>query len=309
MIEVQELTKIFDNIPVLDHISFHLKDGEILGFLGPNGAGKTTTMRILTGFLAPTTGTIRINNKDLLENGRDIRQEIGYLPENNPLYTDMRVYEALHFIAQSRNIADDALEMKRVVKVCALQDVIAKPIQELSKGFKQRVGLAQALIGDPRILILDEPTSGLDPNQAREVRELIRTIAAKKTIIFSTHILQEATNLCHRAIIIHKGKIVAQGTPRELARLGSGKEELRMIIEGPEANVAKVLENLAHVTAVRLEHAPSGEPLFIVQTEEHHDLRREIFRLVKENHWVLLELTRAHADLETVFQALTRSSL
>lgn len=308
MIEVQELTKIFGDVPVVENMSFNVKDGEILGFLGPNGAGKTTTMRILTGFLAPSRGTVRINGKDILESDREVRQEIGYLPENNPLYADMRVYEALHFIAQARNIPEETVEMKRVVKVCALQDVIAKPIQELSKGYKQRVGLAQALIGDSRILILDEPTSGLDPNQAREVRELIKTIAVKKTIIFSTHILQEVTNLCHRAIIIHKGKIVAQGTPRELSRLGSGKEELRVIIEGSETDVAKALQQLAHVTSVRMEHAPSGEPVFIVQTEEHHDLRREIFRLVKGNDWILLELERKYADLESVFKELTRPS-
>lgn len=307
MIEIKELTKKYGDKKVIDNIDFQVQDGEILGFLGPNGAGKTTTMRMITGFLAPTKGTITINGKDILEDSVDMRRSIGYLPENNPLYSDMRVYESLQFVAGARRIADKQRSLSHVIDVCKLRDVLTQPIGELSKGYKQRVGLAQALIGDPDILILDEPTSGLDPNQASEVRKLIKNIGQKKTIIFSTHILQEATAVCHRALIIHKGKIVAQGTPDELIAKTSSKQKISAIIEGPEQEILNTLRTLPHVSDVSLQHLPTAnEAEFSIQINEHHDLRKNIFQMAKQHNWVLLEMRRSQANLETVFHELTQ---
>ena len=211
MLKVENLGKQFGTIRVLDNISFQAKEGEIVGFLGPNGAGKTTTMRIISGFLSPGTGTVKIGDHDVVTDALAARRKIGYLPEGNPLYGDFLVYEALDFVASTKGVARRGKSYREVVEICGLRDVLSKPIQELSKGYRQRVGLAQALLGHPDILILDEPTSGLDPNQIKEIRDVIRRIGQSKTVIFSTHILSEVEEIATRIIILHKGRLVYDG--------------------------------------------------------------------------------------------------
>lgn len=220
MIEIKNLTKKFGQNLVLDNLSFSVAKGEILGFLGPNGAGKTTTMKIITSFWSPTSGSILIDGLDTVGDSLATRIKIGYLPETVPLYDDMRVFEYLRFVAEIRGLAKDKIRprLKEVVATCGLTKVPRRPIDELSKGFRQRVGLAQAIMHEPNILILDEPTTGLDPNQIVEIRDLIKTIGREKTVIFSTHILSEVSATCDRVIIINNGKIVGQGSPVELEK-------------------------------------------------------------------------------------------
>lgn len=227
MIEIKNLTKKFGQNLVLDNISFSVGQSEILGFLGPNGAGKSTTMKIITSFWTPTSGQVLINGLDTAENSLSSRKNIGYLPETVPLYEDMRVFEYLIFIAEIRGLSKDEIKkrIKEVVSICGLSKVLRQPIEELSKGFRQRVGLAQAIIHQPDILILDEPTTGLDPNQIVEIRDLIKTIGREKTVIFSTHILSEVSATCNRVIIINHGRIVGEGSPAELTEKFGGLEQ------------------------------------------------------------------------------------
>jgi ABC-2 type transport system ATP-binding protein len=220
MIEVSQLTKTYGSTVALDHVTFAIQPGEVVGLLGPNGAGKTTMLKILTGFLPPTEGSARVAHFDVLEQSLDVRRRIGYLPETNPLYEELAVYESLTWTARLRGMApaDYGGAIRRVIESCGLQAVVGKDIAHLSKGFRQRVGLAQAMLHDPEILILDEPTSGLDPNQQDEVHALIQTMRQKKTVLLSTHILSEASRVCDRVLIIHKGKIVADGAPAGFGR-------------------------------------------------------------------------------------------
>ncbi|MFA5995247.1 MAG: ATP-binding cassette domain-containing protein [Patescibacteria group bacterium] len=303
MINVNSLTKKFGNTTVLDHLSFQVKQGEILGFLGPNGAGKTTTMRILTGILAPSSGTVSINQHDILDQSLVIRKQIGYLPENNPLYETMRVYEYLEFVAKSKQLPDITATVKQVVHDCHLFEKITSPISELSKGYRQRVGLAAALLGNPNILFLDEPTSGLDPNQAAEIRKLIRNIGKTKTIVFSTHILAEVQAICDRAIIINQGKIVAQGTVNELISQTQGKVQIQAEIEGSVDAVTKALQQLPDVQTVS---APKIHQ-YIIELSGKQDVRKAIFELCVQHHWILLGLRQSDVSLEDVFRQLTTS--
>ncbi|MBI2411156.1 MAG: ATP-binding cassette domain-containing protein [Candidatus Kerfeldbacteria bacterium] len=301
MIVVSELQKSFDSNRVLNGISFEVKTGEVLGFLGPNGAGKTTTMRMLTGFLAPSSGVVTINGKNVAEHALAAREHIGYLPENNPLYDTMRMYEYLEFIAGVKQIPNAREEIARVVKICSLQEKIAESISDLSKGYRQRVGLAAALLGDPDVLILDEPTSGLDPNQALQIREVIREIGKTKTIIFSTHILQEVQAVCDRAIIINHGKIVAAGTVDELMNSAQGQSEVRAVIEGSVHDVVAGLASIPHVEEVKHVHGHE----FVVHVSGKHDVRKEIFQLCVAETWVLLEMQQSQVSLEDIFRQLT----
>ncbi|MBI2459168.1 MAG: ATP-binding cassette domain-containing protein [Parcubacteria group bacterium] len=227
MIEIKNLTKKFGQVLVLDNISFSVAKGEILGFLGPNGAGKTTTMKIITSFWTPTSGQVLVGGLDADENSLATRKVIGYLPETVPLYEEMRVFEYLKFIAEIRGLNKQEIKdrIKQVILICGLKKVLRQPIEELSKGYRQRVGLAQAIMHEPDILILDEPTTGLDPNQIVEIRDLIKTIGREKTVIFSTHILSEVSATCDRVIIINNGKIVGQGVPAELIEKYGGLEQ------------------------------------------------------------------------------------
>lgn len=301
MIRVSNLTKKFGTTTVLDHISFQVNRGEILGFLGPNGAGKTTTMRMLTGLLAPTDGSVHINEQDILDQSLIIRKHVGYLPENNPLYDTMRVYEYLEFMARTKQLADLNQAVKASIKACDLQAKLASPIAELSKGYRQRVGLAAALLGNPSVLLLDEPTSGLDPNQAAEIRKLIRSLGKTKTVIFSTHILQEVQAICDRALIIHQGKIVAQGTVQELIGQSQGRNQIRTMIKGSQSDVREALQKLPGVQEVITEH----EHNYTISTTAQHDIRQAIFELCVQHHWILLELQQSAISLEDVFRQLT----
>lgn len=301
MIRVSNLSKKFSTTTVLDHISFQVNRGEILGFLGPNGAGKTTTMRILTGVLSPTSGSVHINEQDILDQSLSIRKHIGYLPENNPLYETLRIYEYLEFVARTKHITAITKNVKEVLKACYLQDKVASPIAELSKGYRQRVGLAAALLGNPNVLLLDEPTSGLDPNQATEIRKLIRSIGKTKTVIFSTHILQEVQAICDRALIIHQGKIVAQGTVQELINQSHGRNQIRTLIKGHQPDVREALQKLPGVQEVTTEHEHS----YTISTVAQHDIRQAIFEMCVQRHWILLELQQSAVSLEDVFRQLT----
>ena len=316
MIEVKNLAKAYGAKRAVDDISFDVPSGEVLGFLGPNGAGKSTTMKMLTCFLAPTAGDALVGGTSVLEHSVEVREKIGYLPENTPLYQDLTPLEYLQFASALRKM-DGARTEKRlseISEVCGLYEVLGQPISELSKGYKQRVGLALAMIHDPPILILDEPTSGLDPNQIVEIRELIKEIGKEKTVILSTHILPEVQATCGRVIIIHDGCLVADGSPDELAHgesgntyrvvmAGAGDEPYNSSL-GEEARTK--LDAIVGVHRVSETDGEADAANFIVASQGEQDLRREIFACARDNDWVLLELHRQTASLEDVFRRLTK---
>ncbi len=308
MIKVSKLTKNYDETVAVDNISFEVKHGEILGFLGPNGAGKTTTMKVLTCFMPPTSGDVTIAGMNVMEDSLSIRQQIGYLPEQNPLYQDMDVVDYLRFVAELRGIPKEQHDsrLRRMMDVCGLEKVISRSIGELSKGYRQRVGLAQAMIHDPQILILDEPTSGLDPNQIVEIRNLIKEIGKEKTVILSTHILSEVQATCDRAIIIDQGKIVADGTLQDLQAAFHGMERITIEIKAPQNGCAEKLRTIENVKQVN-EGTPDGEiKCFTIEIEKGQDLREQIFDLTVKEGWKLLELHREVTTLEDVFRQLTK---
>lgn len=306
-IEVSNLTKKYGDVTVLDDLNFSIGKGEIIGFLGPNGAGKTTTMRILTGFLAPTQGDVKISNLDLLNNSIAIRKLIGYLPENNPLYTEMKIYEYLEFVARAKGVSNIKDEVKRVMRACSLQDRVDQYTGELSKGFRQRVGLAQALIGDPEILVLDEPTSGLDPNQIVDIRNLIKEVGKTKTVLLSTHILSEVQATCTRAIIIHKGKIIASGTTEELIRQAENKTHISLIVSEKSEDFENALKNISGIENVSfLPQTRAGEVNYALEATQKIDPRKDIFHLCVEKNNVLLGMEYKTLSLEDVFRQLTK---
>ena len=251
MIEIKEVTKYYGLKKAVDNISFSVDKGEILGFLGPNAAGKTTTMRVITGYLPATSGTASVDGFDVFENQIEVKKRIGYLPENPPLYTEMTVLAYLKFVAKIKRIAGKEVKEKvdRVLDICSIADVSHRVIGKLSKGYKQRVGLAQALIHEPEVLIMDEPTSGLDPIQINEVRELIKDIAQDNTVILSTHILPEASKMCHRIIIINEGKIIASDTPDNLRKRLSNSSQLQVKVEGPVNEILEKIKSIKGVTS------------------------------------------------------------
>jgi ABC-2 type transport system ATP-binding protein len=309
MIQIKSLTKKYGELKAVDDVTFDVRTGEILGFLGPNGAGKTTTVRVITCYLLPTSGTVEVDGMSVLEQSLEIRKKIGYLPENAPLYSEMNVLDYLHFIMGVRGIAKGRWNQrgKEITEVCGLGPVIHRNIGELSKGFKQRVGLAQAMVHDPDILILDEPTSGLDPNQIAEIRSLIKELGKEKTVILCTHILPEVEVTCGRVLIINEGKIVADGSPTELQSSFQGKEQIYLELRAPE-DVFTKLENLENVEKVE-QIASNGEDLkrFNLECTKGVDLREKLFRLAVENNWVLLEMRQEQASLEDIFRQLTTS--
>lgn len=305
MIAVKNLTKRYGDNIVLDNLNFEIGKGEVLGFLGPNGAGKTTTMRIITGFISPSGGTIKIGDLDTQEDSLEIRKKIGYLPENNPLYYDMKVAEYIGFIAKVRR--QNKERIKKIINICGLEKVANRLIGELSKGYKQRVGLAQAMIHNPDILILDEPTSGLDPNQIIEIRKLIKEIGKEKTVILSTHILSEVTATCDRAIIINEGKIVAQGTTDELLTKAENKTKIYFKVKAPKEQVIEKYKNIDAVENIECADKEADDIFgYNVEVRGSEDLRGTIFRTADANGWTLLELTPQKANLEDVFHQLTR---
>ena len=303
MIEVEGLTKRFVDKEAVANVSFFVPEGEVLGFLGPNGAGKTTTMRMITGFLPPSGGAVRVAGRDLARDPLGVRAAIGYLPENIALYPEMRVEEYLRFRAAIEGVPsrDAAARLDEVAERCMVADVRRQLIGTLSKGYRQRVGLAGALIHKPPVLILDEPTVGLDPRQIVKVRELIAELGRDHTVILSTHILPEVEQVCRRVLIIDNGKIVADGTPDSLRSGLAGAAELAVQLEAPEGDARSALAALAGAAGVKSD----GNGRFRVAVEGGADLRRHVFALAVERKWVLLELTQTMPSLEDVFLRLT----
>lgn len=305
-IVVENITKRYGLQKAIDNVSFTVRTGEILGFLGPNGAGKSTTMRAIACYLAPNEGNVSVGGFSIHQNPEEIKKVIGYLPETNPLYQDMPVVDYLHFIAELHGIEKSKIKKRilEMVNTCGLEGEKHKKIGELSKGYKQRVGLAQALIHNPQVLILDEPTSGLDPNQRIEIRELIRHIGREKTVILSSHILAEVEATCDRILIINKGKIVADGTSDDLRKKAQGKEILIVTIE--EGNVNEIYKALQKLETVEVADfiSKSGNS-FELHSKSGTSSRKGIFQLCVNNKWVLTELTPTETKLEDVFRELT----
>lgn len=311
MIRVQNLVKTFGSFTAVNDVSFDVAAGEIFAFLGPNGAGKTTTMKILTCYMPPTAGTVEVDGLNIFDHSLAVRRKIGYLPEMNPLYMDMNVLDYLAYSAELHGIRGNAARarIREMVRVCGLDTVQHKDIDELSKGFRQRVGLAQAMIHDPEVLIMDEPTSGLDPNQIVEIRNLIRQLGQAKTVVLSTHILPEVQATCDRVIIINDGKLVADGSPEQLQRQYQGGEELSLELKTGSADplqvVAPRLRLLAYVRSVTLSRNELGTARFELAVDKGQDIREAVFRLAVSEGWVLLEMQRRITTLEEVFHKLT----
>lgn len=310
MIEVDRLEKTYGFARALKGISFSVRRGEVVGFLGPNGAGKSTTMRILTGYLLPTGGRASVDGLDVVDRSLEVRRRIGYLPESTPLYGEMRVDDYLAFCAEIRGVPRDRRRpaIARAVELCALQRVTGKNIVELSKGYRQRVGLAQAIVHEPPVLILDEPTSGLDPNQIVEVRKLIERLGEEHTVVLSTHYLQEVEKSCSRVIIVHQGEIVADGTRDELVR-SRPAGGLHARVRGPEATVLQQCAELlpgCPVTVVG--RAPDAVDYRVDVGAASAPVEEALARLVVKNGWDLLELRRERSSLEDVFRAVTLGS-
>lgn len=304
MIDVQHVTKRYGNMTALDDISFSINKGEIVAFLGPNGAGKTTTMRILTGFMPPTKGTVRIAGYDCLETPWEVKKHIGYLPETPPLYLELTVKEYLTFVGRIKRLSPEQLpeRMDTIIAQTGLSDVQGRVIGHLSRGYRQRVGLAQALVHNPPVLILDEPTTGLDPNQIIEIRDLIKDLAGSHTIMLSTHILAEATAICQRVIIIHRGRIVAVDTPDRLGAKLRESETLSLTVKQPDPHLLEALRQISGVIQVR----PGASPqIYILETQMGHDIREELTKLVVSRNAGLLELKTQPLTLEDVFKVLT----
>lgn len=310
-IAVRNLVKRYGDTPAIDDISFDVKTGEILGFLGPNGAGKTTTMKIITCYIPPSSGTVEVDGLDIAARSLEVRRKIGYLPEMNPLYYDMNVLDYLEYSAQLHALRGGAVQqrMKEMVHVCGLEEVRHKDIGELSKGYRQRVGLAQAMIHDPEVLILDEPTSGLDPNQIVEIRNLIKQLGRAKTVVLSTHILSEVQATCDRVLIIHEGKIVADGTPAQLQQDFQGADTITLEVRAPGADplkdVAPKLRAVAYVSGVSLIDHADAACRFEIHAEKGNDIREPLFRIAVSEGWVVLEMHRRVTTLEEVFHKLT----
>jgi len=317
MIEATGLTKRFGSTRALDKVSFEVRKGEVVGFLGPNGAGKSTTMRILTCFTSPTNGTAKVKGYDVFDDPLGVRQSLGYLPQRAPLYADMTVYDYLQFAAQIRGLDDSKFKsrLKKVIEVCGLAQSLGKDISTLSHGYRQRVGLGQALIHDPPILILDEPTSDLDPNEKAEVLKYIKEIGKDRTILLSTHNLGEVEEACARAIIVSKGRVVADG-PLDEIRAKTGRVRYVVAIDEKHAEaggkapgakeVNEALLKLGGASAVRELPTDENAHKFELSGPRESDLRAEIFRLIVAKSWTLLELRRDAQSLDAVFRDLTR---
>jgi ABC-2 type transport system ATP-binding protein len=305
MIDVRNISKCYADTLAVDDISFHVGKGEILGFLGPNGAGKTTTMRILTCFMPPTSGTATVAGFDIFEHSLEVRRAIGYMPENVPLYHDMRISEFLDYRARLKGVPRKSRK-KRILYVMGktgIADIQQRIIGQLSKGYRQRVGLAEALIHDPKVLILDEPTIGLDPNQVRQVRTLIRELGGEYTILLSTHILPEVEMTCGRVIIIDHGRIVAMDTPGNLTQHMRGGSRLSLEVRGPGQEIQSAIEKIQGIVCVN--RRGNGVSTFSVEVEKGRDVREDIFKAVADNRWVLREMKTEAVSLEDIFVHIT----
>jgi ABC-2 type transport system ATP-binding protein len=307
MLEVQGLNKKFGSVHAVKNLSFDVKKGEVLGFLGPNGAGKTTTMRIITCFMPATSGTVRVCGLETTQNDVEVRRKIGYLPENNPIYMDMLVSEYLAFAGEIRGLKGQKLasRLDEMYQVCGLTKMTDRQIGKLSKGYKQRVGLAQAMLHNPDLLILDEPMSGLDPNQIIEIRQLIKHMGEEKTVIYCSHILSEVAATCNRILIINEGAIVAAGSPSELTSKMSKTSGYQLRVKADKAALDVKLRAIEGVTSVEIRDAGEWLDVTIVSGDKE-DVGEKIYKCVFENGWSLAELKRHSASLEDVFTQLTR---
>lgn len=301
-IEVKNLTKIFDTQTAVNDISFTAQKGEIVGFLGPNGAGKSTTMKILSGYIPPSAGQVKVCGFDVVQQSIQSRQHIGYLPEHNPLYLDMYVHEYLHFVGSLHATTRRFLQERvpEMIALCGLEKEQNKLIRALSKGFRQRVGLAQALLHDPKVLILDEPTTGLDPNQIIEIRELIRYVSKNKTVIFSTHIMQEVQALCTRVLIINDGNLVADDVPANLTAIQ--KEAVVISVEFKEKIDPELLKAIEGVISVK-----QKDKFILIETTNDMDVRPAIFKFASENGFTLIGMNQEINSMEDVFRQLTKN--
>jgi len=311
MIQVENLTKFYHDFCAVDRITFDIRQGEILGLLGPNGAGKTTTLRMLTGFLQPTAGSIFIKGLSMGGQRLKIKKMLGYLPESAPLYQDMLVYDYLNFVAAVHGIepARRQPRIQQLADLCAVNEVMHQPIGELSKGYRQRVGLAHAMMSDPEVLVLDEPTSGLDPNQIAEIRQIIKNIGRQKTTILSTHILSEVEATCDRVMIINRGKIVADGSTDGLKASSGDKQTISLCLRHADFKaVANHLSAIEGVTAVKCDETNGPELNIRLDCRPSVDVRAEIYRKIKQTDWILLDFHQQSQSLETVFRELTREA-
>lgn len=306
MIEVKNLSKHYGDKKAVDDISFSVDKGEILGFLGPNGAGKSTTMNIITGYISSTEGNVLVNGIDVLEEPAKAKTQMGYLPEMPPLYLDMTVREYLNFVYDLKKCKlPREAHLKEIAGMVKISDVYDRIIKNLSKGYKQRVGLAQALVNDPPVLILDEPTVGLDPKQIMEIRSVIKKLGEKHTVILSSHILQEIQAVCDRIIIINKGKLVADDTAENLSAAISEDHRVTALIEGSKVEVLKLIKAINGVVSVTGDTERAGATEYLIETEENIDIRRELFKRVAAKNWVILELKTSQLTLEDIFLKIT----
>lgn len=308
MIQVENVSKRYGHSVALDNVSFTINEGEILGFLGPNGAGKSTTMNIITGYTSATDGTVKVDGVDILENPKTVKKKIGYLPELPPLYQDMTVKEYLTFVSRVKKVepANQEKHINKVMDVVKVADVKNRLIKNLSKGYRQRVGLAQAIIGDPEVLVLDEPTVGLDPKQIIEIRNLIKELGKKHTIMLSSHILSEVSAVCDRVIIINKGHIVASGTPDELSKKLSYSNRLSLRVKGNESSILKAVKNCDGIESVK--SRGSFEPKtvdILVEAEKDRDIREPLFNVFSNAGFPILMMKSEDLTLEEVFLQVT----
>ena len=304
MIEVKNVTKRYGSTIAVDDISFEVKDGEVVGFLGPNGAGKSTTMNMITGFIEPTTGQIIVNGNDISKRPRKAKKEIGYMPENVPLYYELTAKEFVSYMAELKLVkrSERKQEVEKVLKETGLEDVKNKLIRNLSRGYKQRVSMAGALVGNPDVIILDEPTVGLDPKQITEIRSLIKELGKKHTVILSTHILSEVSQICERVIIINKGKIVAVDTPENLEKATREKNGIMVTVEDPKGNMSNLKEKIKEIENIELiKDNEDGTKQYLITTSTDMDLRKQLFEILPKDDIVIFELRKTETTLEDAF--------
>lgn len=311
MIQVKNVTKKYGSTIAVDNISFEVKDGEVVGFLGPNGAGKSTTMNMITGFIEPTKGQIIINGNDISKKPRKAKKEIGYMPENVPLYYELTPKEFVSYMAELKLVKrnERKQEVEKVIKEMGLEDVQNKLIRNLSRGYKQRVSMAGALVGNPDVIILDEPTVGLDPKQITEIRNLIKELGKKHTVILSTHILPEASQICEKVIIINKGKIIAIDTPENLEKATKESNGISVIVEDPKGNMSKIKEKIKEIDTVEfVKDHEDGTKQYVITTSSDIDLRKKLFEVLPKEEIVIFELKKTETTLEDAFMKLVNTT-
>ena len=309
MIKVEDLTKFYGSLCAVDHINFEICKGEILGLLGPNGAGKSTTLRILTCFMQPTSGNVFVKDYSIYDHPLEIKGLIGYLPETAPLYHDMLVYDYLRYVADIRGLDKErrASRIREICSLCGLHEVMHRSVHELSRGYKQRVGLGHAMLTDPEILVLDEPTAGLDPNQIVEIRNIIKEIGKAKTVVLSTHILSEAEATCDRVVIINKGRIVADGPTASLKEEAGSAYDIHLSLQGVEyEEVRKTLSPLSNIRKISREQDTDPTLNLVLSCKAGEDIRSDLYQIIKKHDWHLLEFHRESRTLENIFRELTK---